>query len=620
MEKKEFVNPYNFIPFLGKCHRSEKKDGELTGVIEYSLLTKTPLYIRETNGYQKDFETGHYSYEFYSYGDNVPVVPSSSVRGMLRSVYEMLTDSCISVSGNEQLLSKRTKESFSPGLIKRRKTDNGFDLYEAIDCLMRTGENSLIDNWKSDEEHYAIKNYVQKDIYEGQKVYFNLIERIGEGNMKPLAMEISLKENVNKQIGYIIKGEDGPDVYNDDGELDIQKKKHNCHIFTLPKHDRMVHKDIDIMQLKNTIATYGYGKYQKYVEYGNALNRFMTGADENEYFPVYYKKITDYENSDNILLMLSPAAITKQVNGLNIRSLLGEYASCIGKTEICEACGLFGMYDGKQSEISRIKVTDMFLDKPSSKCYEDYVTIDLSRGPRLQNNEFYIKRPSDRASYWTYAYYLDEDGNAHISTEDEIGVNGRKFYWHNLDMTIEDIACDIKHPRNITIHPVKKDTCFKGKLYFNNITRKELLQLVYILNSLDEDVDKSLYEKEYGYKLGAAKPLGLGSVALKVDEVRLRKLFIDDENENISRVDVEEKISISKQELESIFSKATLENVKLATNFTYTSGEMISYPKAEDTATHKWFKHNRIMTEDEKPTVKKYEKYLKPLEKYTKYI
>ena len=99
MEKKEFVNPYNFIPFLGKCHRSEKKDGELTGVIEYSLLTKTPLYIRETNGYQKDFETGHYSYEFYSYGDNVPVVPSSSVRGMLRSVYEMLTDSCISVSG-----------------------------------------------------------------------------------------------------------------------------------------------------------------------------------------------------------------------------------------------------------------------------------------------------------------------------------------------------------------------------------------------------------------------------------------------------------------------------------------------------------------------------------------
>ena len=43
----KFINPYNFIPFANAKTLASKSDDEekLSGVIEYSLLTKTPLFI-----------------------------------------------------------------------------------------------------------------------------------------------------------------------------------------------------------------------------------------------------------------------------------------------------------------------------------------------------------------------------------------------------------------------------------------------------------------------------------------------------------------------------------------------------------------------------------------------
>ena len=105
-----FINPYNFVPLVGKKHAEaeERENEELqSGVITYSLLTKTPLFIpdvgeEETDGEETDEEKTdeektdeeqHKCYEFFSYGtsgedgelDVKPVIPGSEIREIGRA-------------------------------------------------------------------------------------------------------------------------------------------------------------------------------------------------------------------------------------------------------------------------------------------------------------------------------------------------------------------------------------------------------------------------------------------------------------------------------------------------------------------------------------------------------
>ncbi len=47
-----FINPYNFIPIGStKSENIDKGEKMLSGVIEYSVLTKTPVFIPNTSNY-----------------------------------------------------------------------------------------------------------------------------------------------------------------------------------------------------------------------------------------------------------------------------------------------------------------------------------------------------------------------------------------------------------------------------------------------------------------------------------------------------------------------------------------------------------------------------------------
>ena len=138
MKKNEFLNPYNFIE-LPEHKRKQYEDMDRhTGVIEYSITTKTPLFIPNTStnkafkiSDEKEFsdpEKVHHSYDFYSYTlmkqeqryDDVyhqPVIPGSEVRGMIRNLYETLTDSCMSGLTVNEIPIKRVPGIFKAGLI-----------------------------------------------------------------------------------------------------------------------------------------------------------------------------------------------------------------------------------------------------------------------------------------------------------------------------------------------------------------------------------------------------------------------------------------------------------------------------------------------------------------------
>lgn len=127
-EKDErFVNPYNFVPFMGTCNRSagETAGKRYTGYLECSIKLLTPLFIPNTSSdvrllmgsekadpkCQKEKWRG---YDFASYDDwsgedaggasdttlppppQNPVIYASALRGALRSVHEAAFNGCMS--------------------------------------------------------------------------------------------------------------------------------------------------------------------------------------------------------------------------------------------------------------------------------------------------------------------------------------------------------------------------------------------------------------------------------------------------------------------------------------------------------------------------------------------
>ena len=147
-----FVNPYNFIRFPEhKAKAYEDKDVH-TGVIEYTIRTKTPLFIPNSsnmNTYDKDATDK--ALDFFSYDSlkgktnyreyHEPVIPGSELRGMVRSIYEAITKSCMSVLNSEERPAKRTGEIFKPGLIYRDR-DGLLSLVEAEDCLYQEKQSN----------------------------------------------------------------------------------------------------------------------------------------------------------------------------------------------------------------------------------------------------------------------------------------------------------------------------------------------------------------------------------------------------------------------------------------------------------------------------------------------
>lgn len=659
-----FVNPYNFIPLGGNCSPAEMEEGrKYTGVIEYSLKTVTPFFIPNTSTddafHMKEKYGDHKSYDFFSYRDlsgldgsvendlPYPVIPGSEMRGMLRSNYEILTNSCMSAVDDEALLSKRTQEKYAAGLLERCEKSDGtikYRLIKANDCLLRTeGKNSLRDEsgcWEAGKgvtgrEEWGRQCYIQNKpsdgLLEGTKVTFEFHRR---DRGKALALKVrkadhAVKKTKGREIGYILKGEKGPEMKDSATGLPSKQNKHCAHVFREPANieGQVVlirgEKEFDEKELTAildaVLSLYDKNKKSPYKEYREQYEKFKKGGGER-FFPVYYSTLSygmkkGYVDS----LLLSPACITREVYNRRLSDMMGDKKSCEKSGRLCPACALFGTFRENKDDknvTSRIRVTDLeCTEKDLKKCFEKKpVTLKPLSQPKF-NPEFYMKKPDKDAVFWTYEYYVDSRGNLHENTA---GINGRKFYWHHPDFEMKNCTAE-PDKMNKTIRPLKKDICFKGKIYFQNLSEKELNTLCYLINAGDDD---TLDQKQHGYKLGAAKPLGFGSVAMQVDQVLLRKIEkTADEQIRLLEVPYEPEKN------NTLIDAQVLQDFKKMTDFDLLKGENISYPgrwSGDDifnwfTKNHKgysvdkWTKENKPAIMPQSRDTMLFDQYLKPM-------
>lgn len=133
----QFINPYNFVPMgdtgpavkeKGKVYRGDVQEELLSGWLDVGMILKTPLiipdgahpkyydlrskkYVEGRNDVKNPKEL-HLEYDFLQTyhpetGKKEYTVPGSALRGMIRSTYEAVTNSCMPFLMNDKPMSQR---------------------------------------------------------------------------------------------------------------------------------------------------------------------------------------------------------------------------------------------------------------------------------------------------------------------------------------------------------------------------------------------------------------------------------------------------------------------------------------------------------------------------------
>ncbi len=585
---ENFINPYNFIRFPAKKAGAYTDVDTHTGVIEYTITTKTPLFIPNTcseNAFRvSDMDGEHKLYDFFSYTDldpkrhyngeyHIPVIPGSAIRGVVRNVYETLTDSCMGILNEEEYPVKRTGEKFTSALLHRTE-DGKIELCKAISVRIGTASQ----RGKNPEGFEQCVN--GKAIYYSGKIgpsdvltdyRFDRSARYRErGYLIKWGMGVKHGKGVKKARYHIFVPDDGKGNGNTILSVDIIKRK------LYPVLESYLSQPA--LQAENRKA---------YEDYKTDLDRFLKQSEPG-FFPVNYSKLAGLKS----VFYLAPAVYSKEVSDHNIGELAGQFAPC--RDQFCPACELFGHIGGNNTEAcsSKIRFSDLYVAKERKpKDYYavdnitldalDNITLDALGEPKLGNVDFYLKRPGN-ATFWTYDYNV-QNGKL---TEQRGELRGRKYYWHHREVNLHKKVKGSK--LNKTIRPVRTNITFRGKVFFESISEKQLNQLIWILNCGTEKL---------GLKLGGAKPLGYGSVSCIVEQVIERCISCEDGKLCYEMKEIPfEKITYEKAMLSESVKN---EFYKIAGLETVPEGIAITYPRTkgqrEDevlTNGYEWFSNN----------------------------
>lgn len=630
-ENINYINPYNFIT-LNKngCKREKKEDrqGDLTGYIECTLTTKTETIVPDTENFEKELLTNgkdeFYTYSFYNYGEEkngfkVPVIPGSELRGMLRSDFEVFTDSCMSTVNTEKSFISRTKDAKKPGILIKDENEN-WHLYEAVRYALHTTRRNIgrpVAATNNSEAIYMVDSFNKikksenkgiltdnvEEYKTGDKVRFNFYQgRSDRGIATNYVKEITEKGN-EEGILFI-------------GELGAKKDRNSIHdsIFKKQKEiTKVSNLNECVYKLKEIFDMYNDKAFNKNLK-NNSIWYGGYNIDKIKEIPVWYSELDNLNRT-----YLSLASIGKEAYHRTLSELLDvaedkskSYMPCIDSNNLCKACELFGFTSSTDAKGTKIRVSDATYVGDTNPYSSKRILKELA-SPHIANAAFYslyltnedlikLKQNVD----WNYDFkFVGTD--KYVINPEEISIRGRKMYWHHKPG--ENSKTKDKTVRNCAVIPIKEGASFKFKIYFENVKETYLYDLISVIN-LNYKSDLQLNGTPYYdlcHKIGKAKPLGYGSIKLHVDDVKIRDFNISNDGVCYKIVNIDEykgmKGVIDSISLNNTFdmnSESMKEALRIY-NFNYLSDNYpdceVTYPKAEHTkrngdtelASHYWF-------------------------------
>ncbi len=527
--KKIASAPYNFVPLPNKIAKVAEIAAELTGHdsckaslhtghFEVKLETLTPLYIRAGRDSNSSKDSKENPDFFYVDAANNPVIPGSSIRGMLRNMLRIVSSGKIEGVSEKKLFFRAMDKSSLRTYYSRRMYESG----------------SRRDNPKT-----AVKSGF-------------LVHEGGEYKIRPCGMLRISRETVES--------------------LDPGRKLHEGSPCWLNRQNSEVwvrHDCVTVQQIKATAGQSGFEKGILVIS-GNIRGKksefvFLppTPVDLQNTIKVSDELIRNFHDRDQ-LTQWQEKSFPKDKPEVDIRESAGwllkkralkdlkqpvfylvENGSVtfLGRAQMFRlpyehtakdfipdglaesndidyADAIFGFVrneGGKQGEArsGRVSVGDATLCKehPAHNLWlngNQPLTPKILSGPKPTCVQHYLVQDS------TENDQLKHYGSA---CPDETVIRGFKQYWHHAPLSSEEWKECIQATENqirtaesqytTKIRPLMSGLSFSFKIHFNNLTDEELGALCWILHPLGPE------NHRFRHRLGMGKPLGLGTIELK---------------------------------------------------------------------------------------------------------
>lgn len=510
--------PYNFVSLKDKndvVDRGERKLGTNTGKLVCKLVNKTPLFIM---GESEQDNKGHTKERFYR-EKGILIVPASSLKGAIRNVIDVMTNSVIRNVEDEKLEQRMGAGKFESvfGIIESLP-ENGKKgiIVEAEKIKVKTKDKTEVGNKKfkfEDRGQEFSRKYSYKDgLIERVKLkdsIYNLKET--EIKIKPGVTIVEKLINNSKEYKNYLTG-------NENGVQGVLW-------FSSPIYGK-IHEKLLIPKKNGRKFEFSNEEYEdfKYIIKQRA-ERIKNGKDINS-STFYYDK--NLEIGDPVLFEVKDGKMAEHLAFSEIPRLRYQFSpfdlvpeefrpgDSLENLSFSER--LFGTIgdntkkdEGKKEELVALSGRVFFED---AKNY-NFKMID-------DKNLIILKAFGEPHPTLT-TFYLDNTDKDYNDNEG-IHIRGRKFYWHHKDKigtpfskyrkSVEmpkDTKGENKFAYNSSLELMDINNEFEFEVHFENLTDEELGVLIYAI-----ELEDGLL-----HKIGKGKAFGFGSCKIEIKEFLL---------------------------------------------------------------------------------------------------
>ncbi|MEK6285814.1 MAG: TIGR03986 family CRISPR-associated RAMP protein [Acidobacteriota bacterium] len=566
-----FLNPYNFVRYLERERPTDHNLGNcpppphdryigLTGRITCRVDAKTPLFISDSHAVRelKDKEKeGHKIYRFFEY-EGQPALPASSLRGMIRAIFETATNSCFAVFTNKRL-SYHFDSRQAPWLVPARveKSASGWLL------RLLTGTADLrIGTGPRDEQYAAwlFRYWPIKPSGTLVKEPQNRRTRLFKVRTKA-GMEVKLRDLTHgKECFAIMQLTEHPhprikfwDVValgNSRDELESNLRdgqvvkpgwlcltnqniepKHSERFFFRDQEDDSCPETISLDEpvrraYEGLISDYQErhrDKVQNRSRQGQpidkrvgdepALSRFVYRDEERQLKggELVYAFLNGTSNNPQVEFIV-PVSVPRVGYKRSIGDLLPpRLHRCNDAQTLCPACRIFGWVSGEEKQAQgkqtayagRVRFSHGKPVAGTIEAFETPIPLAILSSPKPTTTNFYLVRGDGQP---------DRTGKLNYD-DNQARLRGRKVYRHHGQMLSEQEYVRSgwrEDDQNRTASGVLKSGAFTFTVEFENLAKEEVGALLWALEL-----------EGWHHRLGFAKPLGFGSVLVKVEKVEI---------------------------------------------------------------------------------------------------
>lgn len=543
--------PYNFVPLPEKMVEATYPPDQdryhadtYTGWIDCTLETRSPTYVRGMMNSQSFAESGRNKPEdltpehkeerasFFSSSDrkvggqNAPVIPGSTIRGMVRGLME------IAAHGRMRWVADAPAMMFRA--VAAASNDPLRDPYNAIigrmasnveaGYLYRDGDDWWIvpaRRWPTGEPFIRVKDsFLQKAGIPG---YLHFNHRDYKPQIHRLSCDAEVKSG--KRGRYVAINKIGP------------ARTHKVPVFLVcsgnmketneagqpsPRARQVLllfpDKQVNPLKIRPEAVKDYLENLTPFQRDELSTSAHGKGALQHEK-PIFFvreqgsKEVTYFGHSPNFRI---PARINGKDRAASPKDFVPAALRAVPQPDLVEA--IFGwVVDDNEPPLGEGQRAGrvFFSDAQCTTLHDD---IWYSKQP-ITPHVLASPKPT------TFQHYLiqdEEEGHdpddkktlAHYGTSpEETDIRGYKMYWHRGHgpsiETSKDEKEQAKHATQLTkIRPLKAGVQFTCRIHFENLRREELGALLWVLAPAGDE------RHEYCHKLGMGKPLGMGAIKI----------------------------------------------------------------------------------------------------------